>query len=50
MEGIEHDLDKQNDGLNRATSQCLWNKSNNGVKRTEEKTTSSTSNELEKHL
>ena len=48
MEGKEYELDKQDDGLKRATSQCLRNKSKNGIKRTEEKTTSSTSNELEK--
>ena len=41
-------LTKQDDGLKIATSQCLRNKCNNGIKRTEEKTTSSTSNELEK--
>ena len=41
---------KWDDGSKRATSQCLRNKCKNGIKRTEEKTTSSTSNELEKHL
>ena len=41
-------LTKQDDGSKRATSQCLRNKCRNGIKRTEEKTTSSTSNELEK--
>ena len=41
-------LTKQDDGSKRATSQCLRNKCKYGIQRTEEKTTSSTSNELEK--
>ena len=41
-------LTKQEDGSKGAISQCLRKKWKNGIKRTEKKTTSSTSNELEK--
>ena len=47
-EGIEYDLDKMRGYLMKSTTHCLRNKCKNGIKRTEEKTTSSTSNELEK--
>ena len=33
MVGAEHDLDKQDDGLKRVTSQCLRNKSKNGIQK-----------------
>lgn len=48
MEGKDYELDKQDDGLMRATTQCLRNRWKNGIKGMEEKTTSSASNELEK--
>ena len=47
-EGIEYDLDKMRGYLMKPTTHCLRNKCKNGIKRTDEKTTSSTSNELEK--
>ena len=47
MEGIEYELDKMRGYLMKSTH-YLRNKCKNGIKRTEEKTTSCTSNELEK--
>ena len=48
MEGIEDELDKMRRYLMKTTTHYLRNKCKKGIKRTEEKTTSSASNELEK--
>ena len=47
MDGIKHELEKMSGYLMKSTH-YLRNKCKNGIKRMEEKTTSSTSNELEK--